>query len=103
MRFHYYMFPEHTDPQTLLQEGCGVILKNGSTIWPETIPEDKWNSIDRIDTVLYGISIKHAKKLLKTYGGSAWTEHYDRNGSLFESTPITLKGNNSRFQYNRHL
>lgn len=48
-------------------------------------------------------SISMAKKLLKRYGGDAFTQHFERDGGLFETTPITLKGNNSRFKYNRHL
>ncbi len=49
------------------------------------------------------VSIKEAKKLLKQKGGYAWTEHYERDGTLFEVTEIELQGNNSRFQYNNHL
>jgi hypothetical protein len=49
------------------------------------------------------VSITGAKKLLKKNGGRAWTEHYERDGCLFETTPIELKGNNSQFKYNRHL
>jgi hypothetical protein len=48
-------------------------------------------------------SISGAKKLLKAQGGSAWTEHYDRDGSMFERTLIEVKGSNSRFKYNKHL
>jgi len=50
-----------------------------------------------------GISVTTAKKLLKEKGGVAWTEHIDRDGGCFEVTDITLKGNNSKFKYNRHL
>ena len=49
------------------------------------------------------VSITEAKRLLKTQGGYAWTEHYERDGCLFEVTDIKLKGNNSKFKYNRHL
>ena len=49
------------------------------------------------------VKISTAKKLLKEKGGSAWTEHYDRDGSMFEVTQIELKENNSRFKYNQHL
>lgn len=49
------------------------------------------------------VSIREAKKLLKQKGGYAWTEHYERDGTLFEVTEIELTGNNSRFQYNSHL
>lgn len=43
------------------------------------------------------------KKLMKLFGGDGFTEHYERDGGLFETTPILLKGNNTKFKYNRHL
>ena len=85
------------------KEGCAVILKTGSKIYPESIPEDKWPLIDHIDFYLEGITIRRAKNLLKTFGGSAWTEHCERDGGVFEVTEILLTGNNSRFRYNHHL
>lgn len=103
MRLHYYRFPENSDQMDRFREGCAVILKSGGEIWPESIPDDKWPLIERIDDTLGGISITHAKKLLRRYGGSAWTEHCERDGGCFEVTEIKLAGNNSRFKYNRHL
>ena len=103
MRLHYYRFPENSDPMTRFHEGCAVILKSGSETHPESIPDDKRPLIDHIDDILSGISITHAKKLLRKYGGSAWTEHIDRDGGCFEVTEINLAGNNSRFKYNHHL
>ena len=50
-----------------------------------------------------GISITEAKRLLKTKGGHAWTEHYERDGTMFESTSIKLNQDNSKHKYNRHL
>ena len=49
------------------------------------------------------ISVSEVKKLIKKYGGVGYTMHCERDGTLFETTPITLKGNNSKFKYNRHL
>lgn len=43
------------------------------------------------------------KKLMKMFGGHGFTEHYERDGGLFETTPILLKGNNTKIKYNRHL
>ena len=103
MRLHYYQFPEESDPMDRFKEGCAVVLKSGAEIHPETIPEDKWPEIARIDDTLGGISITHAKRLLRRYGGSAWTEHCERDGGCFEVSNITLTGNNSRFKYNHHL
>lgn len=71
MRLHYYRFHESVDEMTIFNEGCAVILKSGSEIYPENIPDDKRPLIDHIDDVLYGIFITHAKQLLKKYGGNA--------------------------------
>jgi endonuclease/exonuclease/phosphatase (EEP) superfamily protein YafD len=49
------------------------------------------------------VTISEAKELLKEKGGRAWTEHYERDGTLFEVSAIRLAGNNSRIRYNRHL
>ena len=48
-------------------------------------------------------SISNAKKLLKQQGGTAWTEHIDRDGTVFETSEIRLNANNSRIKYNQHL
>lgn len=103
MRLNYYRFPEDSNPEDRFAEGCSVVLKSGRTIYPETIPEERKSLIDHIDDTLEGISISHAKELLKKYGGCAWTEHIDRDGSVFETSEITLSGNNSKFKYNQHL
>ena len=103
MRLHYYRFPDNSNPMDRFNEGCAVILKTGSEIYPETIPEDKWPLIERIDDTLSGISLTCAKRLLRQYGGCAWTTHCDRDGGCFEVSEITLTGNNSRFKYNHHL
>jgi hypothetical protein len=50
--------------------------------------------------------IRDAKKLLKEKGGHAWTEHYERDGTLFETSPIILGSNRGEayaVTYNRHL
>lgn len=80
MRLSYYRFPEGTDPVVLKEHGCTTE-----------------------DLVIEGIKVSAAKKLIKEYGGSAWTEHIDRDGGCFEVTEIHLNGNNSRFKYNHHL
>lgn len=103
MRINYYKFPEGTAEKILLENGCGVILKNGETIFPDSIPDDKRHLVDDIETVIEGCSVTFAKQMLRKYGGSAWTCHIERDGGCFETSAITLKGNNSRFKYNRHL
>lgn len=103
MRLNYYRFPAESDQMDRFNEGCAVILKTGNEIYPESISDDKWPLIDHIDDVIGGITVTAAKKLLRKYGGSAWTEHIDRDGGCFEITAIHLTGNNSRFKYNHHL
>ena len=68
-----------------------------------SIPDERRDELDYIETTIYAGSVTNAKRLLKLYGGSAYTEHCERDGGLFEVTEITLKGNNSRFKYNHHL
>lgn len=103
MRRNFYRFPENSDQMDRFNAGCAVILKNGSEIYPESIPEGRWAQIECIGDIVDGISVTRAKELLREYGGSAWTEHYERDGTLFEVTEIYLTGNNSRFKYNHHL
>ena len=52
-------------------------------------------------------NVRTAKKFLRKYGGVAWTEHIDRDGCIFETTPILAKGSNKKLSYgvtyNQHL
>ena len=70
MRIHYYKFPEGTSKDIMREHGLN----------------------DDEDT-LGGISVSEVKKLIKKYGGAGYTMHCERDGTLFETTPI----------YNRHL
>ena len=80
MRIHCYKFPQGTSEKVLKEYG-----------------------ITNNDYTLSGISLSDVKKLMKKYGGVGYTMHLERDGTLFETTPITLTGNNSRFKYNQHL
>jgi len=119
MRLHYYRFPDTVDAQTRFMNGAAAI--DGGTCglgrWsapshescrgcPEC--EDGWSECPRFlvtdaEDVVGGISITAAKTLLRQFGGAAWTEPIERDGGVFETTAITLTGNNSRHKYNRHL
>lgn len=80
VRIHCYKFPQATSEEVLKEYG-----------------------INDSDYTLSGIALSEVKKLMKKYGGVGYTMHLERDGTLFETTPITLKGNNSRFKYNQHL
>lgn len=103
MRLNYYQFPENTPETVRLDNGCAVVLKAGDEIWTDCIPDDKRLLVDHVSFTLGPMTVTSAKKLLRLYGGSAYTEHYERGGGLFEVTEIHLTGNNSRFKYNHHL
>lgn len=103
MRINYYVFPDDAPEPVMLSEGCAVVLKSGSEIYPSSIPEEKRHLVDHIDHTVGGISITRVKTLMRLYGGYGYTEHCERDGGVFEVTPINLKGNNSRFKYNHHL
>lgn len=45
-----------------------------------------------------GLTLTEVKKRIRKEGGSGYTEHFDRDGSFQETTPITL-GNNARTTY----
>jgi len=113
MRIHYYQFPDTVNAQTRFLNGAEAIGggecrqgRESCRNCPES--DDGWQGCphflvaDAADT-LAGVSISRAKKLLRQFGGSAWTAHIERDGGLFETTAITLGGNNSRHKYNRHL
>ncbi len=102
MRLTYYHFPEHTPEPVLLAHGCGVVLKTGEEIYPSSVPDERRTLVDHIDPAI-NCTVSAAKKLIKKYGGFAWTEHIDRDGGCFEVTEVKLSGNNSCFKYNRHL
>ena len=102
MRLGYYRFPEGTAEDILLANGCGVILKDGQEIYPDSIPPERRSLVDHIDHTV-SCRISWAKQMMKKYGGVGWTEHIDRDGGCFEVTEIRLQGNNSRFKYNHHL
>jgi len=102
MRITYYLFPDDTPEDILLENGCGVVLKNGEEIYPTYIPDNKRELVDHINHEI-SCNVSSAKKFIKKYGGSGYTQHIDRDGGVFEVTQIKLEGNNSRFKYNHHL
>lgn len=122
MRLHYYRFPKGIDDATRAANGAED-FENTCEINPA-----RWNDLVnpsancphkngetrgcrgcshlkcvKAEDIISGISITRAKELLINFGGSAWTSHIDRDGGVFETTEIKLKGNNSRPKYNRHL
>lgn len=103
MRLHYYVFDKSVPETVLLQEGCAVVLQSGSKVYVNSIPEDKRPLVAYIERCIGGLTVTAVKRLMKQYGGVGWTEHIDRDGCVFETTPITLNGNNSKFKYNQHL
>lgn len=103
MRLNYYEFPEGTSESTLLENGCEIVLKDGRTVYADSIPDDRRPLVDYICHCIGGLSVTAVKKLLRQYGGAGWTEHLERDGGCFEVTEIKPTGNNSRFKYNHHL
>ena len=112
MRINYYEFPEGVDPHVRYENGA-VKLNGRCAAGRETcrgcdLCEEGWSACPyfrciEAESIVMGCSVTTAKKLLKEFGGHAWTEHCERDGSVFEVTPIELGKNNSRFKYNRHL
>ena len=115
MRINYYMFPDTVDAHTRYIHGtsrkhaiCTMNVpheKSDTCVhkpeWGCT--ECKYYKVTDSGYVVDGITVTCAKKWLKQFGGSAWTEHCERDGSCFEVTPIIIGKNNSSFKYNHHL
>jgi hypothetical protein len=112
-RINYYQFPDTVDAHTRFVNGAeshdgecahqrdtckGCPTNNGSG-WREC---EHWKCTASDDTI-GGITVTAAKKLLRMFGGSAWTQHIDRDGGCFEVSEIKISANNSKFKYNRHL
>lgn len=103
MRINYYRFPEDSAEEIRVKEGCGIFLKTGDTVYWDSIPDEQRDLVEYVDDVLGGLKVSSVKTLIKKYGGYGWTDHCERDGGVFETTEITLQGNNSQFKYNRHL
>lgn len=88
MRLNYYRFPES--------------MSNRECFDASSSEDDHFYEDEDYRTVM-GCSVTFAKKMLKKYGGYAWTEHCDRDGGVFEVTDIELNKNNSKFKYSHHL
>lgn len=56
-----------------------------------------------VESCLDGLKVSTIKSLIRQHGGTGRTEHIDRDGCVFEVTPIVVGGNNSNHKYNRHL
>ena len=70
----YYTFPDNTPEEVLLENGCRILLKDGSEIHSDSIPEDKRDSVLEIDRTI-NCSVSAAMQLTERYGGSWITEH----------------------------
>ena len=113
MRINYYQFPVGVDAQTRWQNGADRIGDGDCTLRPgqscEGCPTGlAWRdcphaTVEDATDIISGITVTAAKTLLRQFGGTAWTHHCERDGGVFETTEIKLKGNNSRFKYNQHL
>lgn len=105
MRLNYYRFPENVDAHTRYINGAECLGGVGKRFDRDDVRVNDRNLgyCTEAEYTIGGITVTTAKKLLKQFGGSAWTEHCERDGGVFEVTDIVLKGNNSKFQYNHHL
>lgn len=111
-RINYYEFPNGIDAHTRYLNGalslggdCRLAIDDCRNCkeCPEGWSECKYFHCHEAGNIIGGITVTEAKRLLKEFGGIAWTDHIERDGGHFETTEITLKGNNSKFKYNRHL
>lgn len=111
-RLHYYQFPDEIDAHSRYMNGAlnlkGECTAGQPTCRACTVCANGWRECEKFkcleaEMIIGGTTLTNAKRLLKKFGGAAWTEHCDRDGGVFEVTDIKLKNNNSSFKYNRHL
>jgi hypothetical protein len=101
MRITYYQFPDEMSIRDVALITKQVI--EGKTYITEVPADVSDETLERNFKYEVDTTITMAKKLMKAYGGRAYTRHIDRDGGCFEVTPIVLKGNNSKHRYNVHL
>ena len=99
MRLTYYEFPNNISVKERVK-----IYKELEGKTNIEIPEDISDEVldDNFPSCM-NCSVSFAKKMLKKYGGHAYTQHIDRDGCVFEVTPVKLGKNNSNHKYNVHL
>ena len=111
-RINFYEFPKTVDSNTRFQNGaihsaghCTLGREDcrGCTVCAEGWSECREFCADEAEYVVGGLRVSDVKRLMREYGGIGWTGHCDRTGGCFETTDITLTGNNSKFKYNHHL
>lgn len=111
-RINYYEFPNTVNAHTRYINGAvhtaGDCPEDRETCIGCPVCEYGWSECPQFkateaEFTVGGITVTEAKRLLKEFGGIAWTDHCERDGCCFETTEITLKGNNSRFKYSHHL
>ena len=105
MRINYYVFPKELTARQRYAAYEEIFGGNEDWNWRRVVANntpdelvDKW-----YPSVIEACSVTTAKKLLRKFGGSAYTQHFERDGGLIGTTQIELKGNNSKFKYNHHL
>lgn len=101
MRITYYCFP---NSMSVRERALAYkqIVEGRHDI--KEIPADVSDErLEKNFPVEFDTTVTMAKKLMKIYGGHAWTNHIDRDGGVFEVSEVKLKGNNSRFKYSHHI
>ena len=99
MRLTYYVLPD----TLTAREQYEILKKEGFTQLGDPPPGMDDEQILSVLGCYHRCTVSTAKAMIRKYGGHGFTEHIDRDGTLFETTPIRLDGNNSKFRYNRHL
>ena len=102
MRSTYYVFPDDMPIRD-----CYDAWAKGTEGY-EPPPSDMTDEeVERDFPRRQFCTVTKCKKMMKKYGGYGYTEHVDRDGSMFEVTYIKAKGNNAKTtygaKYNRYL
>lgn len=102
MRLTYYRFPDEM-PIRACYDAWMKDSEDYAPLPPDMTDEEVERDFPRTQLC----NVTTAKKYIRKYGGSGFTEHIDRDGGCFEVTPIEVnkrnKGTSYDVKYNRHL
>jgi len=90
MRITYYKLPQNLSAR----EQYRILKAEGFTSLsepPQNLTDDE---ILRVLGINHQCKLSEAKRMIKKYGGSGFTEWFDKDGSFTDSTEVMLNGRN---------
>lgn len=90
MRITYYRLPQDLPAR----EQYKILKAEGFTSLCEPPQDMTDEEILKVLGINHQCKLTEAKRMIKKYGGSGFTEWFDRDGSFTDSTALAVKGRN---------